>query len=1083
MEKIKSGLLKYYGLKFGHDRLFSKSMLMLSVFFILFILIIPQSVSAATYYVDSVNGSDTNNGTSISAPWKTISKVNDATLNPGDEVLFKRGDIWEGNNSNTLIVASGSSDGYITYGAYGTGSKPVLTTAVTRNKTSDWENKTGNIWVNSDNAGITEGSEKLLNPSFDTDLSNWFTYLNLGAGVTGSAERTTTSGEFYSAPAGYKLTVSTSSASSNDIQFGTTHLSIESGKYYKFSFYAKSDNEFSATISLFKESPPYTLYYSNAPVRVHTITTSWKKYTIYFKASKTVSDARINFSLGLIPNNSVVYLDDMSFKEVSVSGGFLDSDVGNIIMENKSIFGVKVWKENDLTAQGDYWYDLNNHALEMYSTQNPADFYHNDITLVLRNMNIEASNKKYNIFTGLGISMGGALGISMHNSDHMIIKNCDFSYIGGGDQYMDGIHTVRYGNAVQLWNAGHDIDIYNNKIWQIYDDAVTPQGSSTSNIYNIYIYNNIIWNSEYGLAFWERPEDTTVNNIHFENNSIIKSGGGWAHNQRPDGVNGRAFIFWSNPAILTNIFIRNNIAYDSTESAIRTTDTDWFSKLNLDYNHYSKSGTLIDIYSPTYKSYASDELNSWRLDSGKDLHSIAATAYFNDYAKYNFKLSSNSPDIDAGTYISYRTKDFAGNPIYGAPDIGAYEYQPPYAIGTNNIPTTGSIRIYGDGKYRMKTASSSSAKASFSVTPVGGKYLATTTQFMDITIDKWNTTGNKNKEWTASSATGEFKTHATSTVYTVGDLMPNTYYQFKIDGTASTTAVTGSACNSNGECLSDSSGQIIFKYIGGYSTHTFALDKYTDAPSTFNLLGEAKAKLSNSSKLSWNKSSSDIGIAKYRLYVDGAIASDNIPPTSTSVSVPTTYKCNESHEWSVMAVDNNGNTTSSDKKNFNIPCGDITPVSTIKKTATSTSALIDSGTEMLGKVAHTRPSTKQKTATPKPTLTNAQVSAIISILKSFGVDADIIKKVESTLGKTQSIDIPVYKFMRNLNLGDVGARVKKLQTFLNSHGYLVSDTGYGAPGHETTYFGRKTYRALVRYQKSKGLPATGWFGPMTRASI
>ncbi len=51
---------------------------------------------AATYYVDATNGNDSNNGTSESTPWKTISKVSASRFNPGDQILFKRGQIWRG---------------------------------------------------------------------------------------------------------------------------------------------------------------------------------------------------------------------------------------------------------------------------------------------------------------------------------------------------------------------------------------------------------------------------------------------------------------------------------------------------------------------------------------------------------------------------------------------------------------------------------------------------------------------------------------------------------------------------------------------------------------------------------------------------------------------------------------------------------------------------------------------------------------------------------------------------------------------------------------------------------------------------
>jgi hypothetical protein len=77
-----------------------------------------------TYYVSSSSGTDSNNGTSASSPWKTITKVNGGSYNPGDSILFKAGDTWSGspNFSAALITPfAGSSGNPITYGSYGTG--------------------------------------------------------------------------------------------------------------------------------------------------------------------------------------------------------------------------------------------------------------------------------------------------------------------------------------------------------------------------------------------------------------------------------------------------------------------------------------------------------------------------------------------------------------------------------------------------------------------------------------------------------------------------------------------------------------------------------------------------------------------------------------------------------------------------------------------------------------------------------------------------------------------------------------------------------------------------------------------------
>lgn len=83
----------------------------------------PAGAAGATYYVDSVSGSDSNNGTSTSTPWKTLAKVNGASFSAGDSILFKSGSAWTGTLSPG---SSGSSAGRITFGKYGTGADPII---------------------------------------------------------------------------------------------------------------------------------------------------------------------------------------------------------------------------------------------------------------------------------------------------------------------------------------------------------------------------------------------------------------------------------------------------------------------------------------------------------------------------------------------------------------------------------------------------------------------------------------------------------------------------------------------------------------------------------------------------------------------------------------------------------------------------------------------------------------------------------------------------------------------------------------------------------------------------------------------
>ena len=78
---------------------------------------------AATYYVDSSAGSDANAGTSQAAAWKTLTKVNGKTFQPGDFILFKAGGNWTGQ---LHPLGSGASNAPIVIDLYGTGPKPII---------------------------------------------------------------------------------------------------------------------------------------------------------------------------------------------------------------------------------------------------------------------------------------------------------------------------------------------------------------------------------------------------------------------------------------------------------------------------------------------------------------------------------------------------------------------------------------------------------------------------------------------------------------------------------------------------------------------------------------------------------------------------------------------------------------------------------------------------------------------------------------------------------------------------------------------------------------------------------------------
>jgi len=83
------------------------------------------------YYMDSLNGNDLNLGTSSTQAWKSLAKLNSALtgtlIKPGDVVLFKKGQTF---NGSIIISLSGIASSPISFSSYGTSTdKPIINAA------------------------------------------------------------------------------------------------------------------------------------------------------------------------------------------------------------------------------------------------------------------------------------------------------------------------------------------------------------------------------------------------------------------------------------------------------------------------------------------------------------------------------------------------------------------------------------------------------------------------------------------------------------------------------------------------------------------------------------------------------------------------------------------------------------------------------------------------------------------------------------------------------------------------------------------------------------------------------------------
>ncbi|MDO8619805.1 MAG: PKD domain-containing protein [bacterium] len=124
-------------------------------------------------------------------------------------------------------------------------------------------------------------------------------------------------------------------------------------------------------------------------------------------------------------------------------------------------------------------------------------------------------------------------------------------------------------------------------------------------------------------------------------------------------------------------------------------------------------------------------------------------------------------------------------------------------------------------------------------------------------------------------------------------------------------------------------------------------------------------------------------------------------------------------------------------------------------------------------------------ATVVSALTQDQINAIISLVRSFGVDESIVKNVDDSLnGRTPTIVTEVmpeqsfcYNWSKDLTVGSGGSDVKALNDALSKED--ISDRMLS----QASYFDENTAGHIVRLQAKYGIRQTGYVGPVTRAKL
>ncbi len=261
---------------------------------------------------------------------------------------------------------------------------------------------------------------------------------------------------------------------------------------------------------------------------------------------------------------------------------------------------------DEVVNDGDFYYDTTEMVLYLYLNQiNPAKYFDSiEIATTMRAFNKHGDTETNdNNFQNLCFKYFtfGAMNLSF--TDNVQITNCEMGWLGGKLKS----NGTRYGNAIQLWRHSNNTTVSNNYIYQVFDAAITFQGSHDNDYTNLTFNDNLIEYCSMNFEFWGNSKNeatdtsadyyTTMYNIAFEDNILRFGGYGYAGMQRTTQENQAMVLCWNteyNEDQIQDFTIKNNIFDTATCYFYYGTPT--FEYVDISSNtYYQGSGSNLPV--------------------------------------------------------------------------------------------------------------------------------------------------------------------------------------------------------------------------------------------------------------------------------------------------------------------------------------------------------------------------------------------------------------------------------------------------------------------------------------------------------
>lgn len=616
-----------------------------------------SAAKATDYFVDSTGGDDARDGKSPSTAWRSLDKVNAAreSLKGGDRVLFRRGGLWRG----MLRPGSGEKGNPVVYSHYGKGPKPIFQQSVDRSRPEDWFELEPGLWS-------TLRTKVEVGKVFWSGAKSDRWSASFQDGSKGSVKVVTEDGVSF-----VRVAVGKTGGKSSSIQlWGPQVAGLPASVHLKMKIRATKPVSLQGSmIGLGLQCAPWT-YSVRGAVNSgdgKALDGEWREVTAVMNRPIGVDlkDAAFHWSIGdVMKADCVMDIQFLEMAEAKVdSTHFIDRDGGILILNHGEKWGIKkMWGLYEVKNNLDFWYDPTAGSVVMKYPENPGKAF--DSIEIAKTAHIISEGGCHDVtYDGLCVRYGAAHGFGGGTTENIVIRNCDIYWIGGGLQYWKTNakgerYPVRYGNGIEFWGACKNNLVERNRLWQIYDAALTNQTLGDPRHEEDVIWrDNVIWQSEYSFEYWNHDPRSFTGNVLFEHNTCIDAGYCWSHAQRPN-PNGAHLMFYDNAAPTTNFVVRNNVFVRSTDRCTRMFN-DWRVKnaaakdglemydnlywmpenVNFEYHVNGRDRRANPKAKPMRFGAGKDEFAKYVAESGLDKGSVYVEPEFVNEARRDYRLA------------------------------------------------------------------------------------------------------------------------------------------------------------------------------------------------------------------------------------------------------------------------------------------------------------------------------------------------------------------------------------------------------------------------------------------------------------